>query len=502
MELTEQYILLQAPNPAAAENGRKLSKKGSFSVRHRTEDGTLYWADCAGSGKNPYSVSVDFTHADTPTCRCSCPSRQFPCKHALGLMFEILGNAPFETAEIPQDIADKRARQAARAAKKETAAEEGDKPVKPKKPNAAAQKKKLAKQLEGLDMAEKMVDELLSGGLGTLAGSSAQTFDKLAKDLGSCYLTGPQTAFTRIALAVRTVQKHPDRADASYAEALRELVALRSTIKKGRVFLEGKLEAGSYSAEDSALFEALGGVWRLEDLKAVGAVRENAKLVQLSFDVSFDEAKKEYIERGWWLDIGSGEIWQTLNLRPLKALKYVKGDDSRFGLLEVPALYVYPGEGDRRVRWEGASVRELTPAERAALPGLAQPDLATAVKLVKGKIKNTLAPKFLAVLVPIGKLGKVGDAGTVIAACGVSDRSSSASAACVLEDPQGARIALRDRPEDGEDHACVERLAILPEALPAGSALFGLMFYDGRDRTLCLHPYSVVTPDEIIRLQY
>lgn len=29
--------------------------------------------------------------------------------------------------------------------------------------------------------------------------------------------------------------------------------------------------------------------------------------------------------------------------------KYVKGDDSRFGLLEVPALYVYPGEGDRRV---------------------------------------------------------------------------------------------------------------------------------------------------------
>ena len=481
MDLTEQFILLQAPNPAAAENGRKLSKKGSFSARHRTQDDTLYWAECAGSGKNPYHVSIDFTNQDAPTCRCSCPSRQFPCKHALGLMFEMLAAKPFGTAEIPQDIADKRAKQAARAAKKE--AGDGDKPAKPKKPNAAAQKKKLAKQLEGLDMAEKMVDDLLTAGLGTLAGSSAQTFDKLAKDLGSCYLTGPQTAFTRIALTVRTVQKDPAQADAAYAEALRLMVALRSTIKKGRVFLEGKLEAGNFSAEDSALFEALGGVWKLEDLKAIGAVKENARLVQLSFDVSLDEAKKEYVERGWWLDIDSGEIWQTLNLRPLKALKYVKGDDSRFGLLELPALYLYPGEGDRRVRWDGASTRPLAAEEQAALPALAQPDVAAAVKLVKGSIKNTLAPKFLAVLLPVGTLGKAGGE-------------------FVLEDGKGGRIALRDRPEDGTDHACVERLELLPKAIPAGSALFGLMFYDGRDKTLCLHPYSVVTPEEILRLQY
>ena len=198
MTLTEQMILLQAPNPAAAENGRKLSKKGSFSLRCQTQDGGLYWAQCAGSGKTPYRVSIDWTDPDAPVCRCSCPSRQFPCKHALGLMFQQLAGGAFEPAELPQEIADKRAKQAARAAKKEA---EG--PAKPKKPNTAAQKKKLAKQLEGLDMAERMVDDLLTSGLGALAGASAQTYDKLAKDLGSCYLTGPQTAFTRIALAVR-----------------------------------------------------------------------------------------------------------------------------------------------------------------------------------------------------------------------------------------------------------------------------------------------------------
>ena len=478
MPLTEQSILLLAPNPAAAENGRKLSKKGSFSRHARTADETLYWAECAGSGRTPYRVSADFSDPNAPVCRCSCPSRQFPCKHALGLLFELLGGKPFQTEEIPQDIADKRAKRAAKAAKKEASA-----PAKPKKPNAAAQKKRLDKQLAGLDMAEKMVDDLLAAGVGTLAGSSAQTYEKLAKDLGSSYLTGLQTAFSRIALAVRTVQKSPERAQSAYSEALRVLIALHSTIKKSRVFLQRQLEEGQFSAEDTVLFEALGGVWKLEDLRAIGAFRENTRLVQLSFDVRYDEAKKEFAERGWWMDLASGQIDQTLNLRPARALKYVKGDDSRFDLLEIPALYTYPGEGNRRIRWDACASRPLTAEEQAAIPALAQPDLASAVKLAKGLMKNTLLPKFAAVLVPIGAVGTVGES-------------------FVLEDPKGGRIVLRDRLEDGLDHASTGRLAMLPEAIPAGSALFGLLFYDEADKTICLHPYSVVTRERIIRLQY
>ncbi|MDE7243018.1 MAG: hypothetical protein K2O18_03435 [Oscillospiraceae bacterium] len=85
MELTEQFILLQAPNPAAAENGRKLSKKGSFANHQKTEDDTVYWSSCKGSGKNPYRVSIDWSQPDTPVCRCSCPSRQFPLQARFGL---------------------------------------------------------------------------------------------------------------------------------------------------------------------------------------------------------------------------------------------------------------------------------------------------------------------------------------------------------------------------------------------------------------------------------
>lgn len=63
----------------------------------------------------------------------------------------------------------------------------------------------------------------------------------------------------------------------------------------------------------------MGGVWRLEDLAAIGACRKNIRLVQLSFDVSYDEAKREYVERGFWLDLDTGHVDQTWNLRPVKA---------------------------------------------------------------------------------------------------------------------------------------------------------------------------------------
>ena len=171
---------------------------------------------------------MDWSGDGAPVCRCSCPSRQFLCKHVLGLLFEILAGQPFQTAELPQDMAEKRARQAARAARRETAA------PKARKSNAAAQKK------------------------------------KLAKDLGSCYLTGHQTALTRIALTVRTVQSAPDQAEAAYGEALRIFVALHAVIRKSRPFLEEKLDSGNFSAEDSVLFEALGGRLAAEGLRRDG----------------------------------------------------------------------------------------------------------------------------------------------------------------------------------------------------------------------------------------
>lgn len=479
MKITEQFILLQAPNSSAAVNGRKLSNSGSFRAHGKNAEGTVFWAECMGSGNYPYITSLDFSQSETtPTCRCSCPSRQFPCKHALGLMYELLAGRDFPIDEIPGYVAEKIRKQAAKTEKKEAKAAT----EKAKKPNVSAQKKKLSKQLGGIALARKLVDDLLTGSISTLAGTSAQTFEKVAKDLGNYYLTGPQNAFTRMALAVRKIQQTPERAEEAYAEALQTLISLHATLKKGEAYLNQKLESGNVSAEDSVLYEAMGGIWRLEDLKAIGAFQENTELVQLSFDVSLDEAKKEYVERGFWVNPDRGTLCQTLNYRPLKALKYVKADDSCFETVQIPVLYEYPGELNRRVRWEGCTTRPVTTDDLRRILDAAS-CVADAAKSAKNQMKNTLMPKFIPALIRAEHLGSIGEN-------------------LILTDPDGNRLMLRDRQEEGRDHACTHRLKALPLEIPAGSAVFGLMFYDNADHRICLHPYSIVTPDVIIRLLY
>jgi hypothetical protein len=44
------------------------------------------WGLCRGSGSRPYQTVVDIADAGGPAYKCSCPSRKFPCKHALGLL--------------------------------------------------------------------------------------------------------------------------------------------------------------------------------------------------------------------------------------------------------------------------------------------------------------------------------------------------------------------------------------------------------------------------------
>ena len=109
---------------------------------------------------------------------------------------------------------------------------EKDTPAKPKKTSNAAKVKKINKQLEGISKAEQMVSDLLSHGLGTLHGTSVKTYEALAKDLGSCYLTGAQTEFIRLANEVQKIQKSPDAAN--YDEALRILIRLSAMLQMRR----------------------------------------------------------------------------------------------------------------------------------------------------------------------------------------------------------------------------------------------------------------------------
>ena len=81
---TAEQVLALAPDDASRRAGSKLSAPGPWS---EAGAGTgAVWGMCKGSGSKPYRTVVDLEGADGVGYKCSCPSRKFPCKHALGLL--------------------------------------------------------------------------------------------------------------------------------------------------------------------------------------------------------------------------------------------------------------------------------------------------------------------------------------------------------------------------------------------------------------------------------
>ena len=352
-EISEQFISSLAPNATAVSNGKKISTKGGFVKLSCSADDTFYMGQCKGSGKSDYITSIDFIEETSPVFRCSCPSRQFPCKHSLALLFEIAAKKTFEICEIPQDILEKRKRKETREAKKqekEEAIKNGTvvkQDATSAKKNKAAKTKKIKKQLEGLKLTEDMVQNLLQTGLGTIGGNSIKTYTDLAKQLGDYYLLGPQTYVKQLIAEIEAFKK--DGEDRHYREAVRILVKLRALVKKSETYLNAKLESDDPNGDDNILYEELGGIWKLDELNALGLKKESATLIQLSFEVIYDEARKEYVDTGWWADLDNGEIFATRNYRPINRLKYVKEEDTILETACIPMLSYYPGELNRRI---------------------------------------------------------------------------------------------------------------------------------------------------------
>ncbi|WP_149263670.1 SWIM zinc finger family protein [Actinomadura sp. K4S16] len=78
---SREQVLGLAPDAASAKAAGGVAKPAKWA---RTGcDDEAVWGDCQGSGKSVYRTCADLTG---PAFRCTCPSRKFPCKHALALL--------------------------------------------------------------------------------------------------------------------------------------------------------------------------------------------------------------------------------------------------------------------------------------------------------------------------------------------------------------------------------------------------------------------------------
>ena len=488
-EITEQFIQSIAPNAAAVTNGKKISNKGDFKKLLRSEDDTLFIGECQGSGKNPYITSADYIDPDHPVFRCSCPSRQFPCKHSIGLLYEMMSGKEFEICEIPEDIARKRGKIAAKSAPQkapEDMTDEERAKLEKKKASAAktaknARAKKLRTQLEGLDLVEKAVNDLVSAGLGTMGGTSLSAYKNLSKQLGDYYLVGPQRLFNRLIIEVTGFQE--DKSERHYDNAIDTLEKLHTLIKKSREYINQKLENDDSTLDDTILYEELGGAWKLTELENIGKCKKNAKLSQLSFWVTFDEARGEYIDTGAWCDLDDGTVYLTKNYRPLKSLKYVKEEDSVFGTAEIPSMAIYPADMNARVRWDAANIRDYSGEDYDKIRSFAVKKLSDDAKAIKNTLKNAMASPIIYKLVEFEKIGKCADG-------------------LVLKQECGDTILLEDFPEDEKT---VGHIEMLPDRklLQNGTALCGF-WYNAEKLRLVAQPLCIIPDSEnrIVRLLY
>lgn len=79
--LTVEQALALAPDASSAKAAGGLASAAQWVSLGG--DAEALWGECKGSGAKPYQAQVDLAALVT---RCSCPSRKFPCKHALALL--------------------------------------------------------------------------------------------------------------------------------------------------------------------------------------------------------------------------------------------------------------------------------------------------------------------------------------------------------------------------------------------------------------------------------
>lgn len=468
--ITEEFVRTNAQNSAALNNAKKISNSGGFKKLCKSDDETLIFGECYGSGSKPYSASVDFS-GDTPVFRCSCPSRQIPCKHCLAIMLDWLLEKSFTVEEIPDDIRRKRDKIAKKAEKNSDDSEKSA----PKKQNKSAAAKKLKKQREGLGLAEGFVNDILNRGVCSVTNSVCEQYRSLAKQLGDYYLPELQAIVYEIVGAAQEIYGSPN--DEENDRIISLCVRLSSSIKKSRNYIDKKLESGEVLPEDNVLYEAMGGIWKLSQLKEIGLYAENVLLIQLSFTVIDDAIHKAEIDTSYWLDLGSGEIYRTENIRPYKAAKYIKSEDSFFDVYFVNELYLYPGGVNRRVRWESAESVPLNGNEYEIIISKAEESVLSAVKKAKNELKNTLSEQCTVVLLRFDSVEYAKDGHGVL-------RSGDET------------IALRP---DMNYPTASGALKMLAGSLNGGAVL-GALTYSGSERRFFFSPYSIITQNDMIRL--
>ncbi|MFE1298398.1 SWIM zinc finger domain-containing protein [Streptomyces sp. NPDC058731] len=156
-------VLALAPDAASRAAGSRLGTAGPWSGAGSSGEGAV-WGLCGGSGSTPYRTVVDLADASGPAFTCSCPSRKFPCKHALGLLLLwSAGEGAVPRAEPPEWARRWLEGRRNRAAQQRTADSAGAAPADPEAARRRAQRRAERITAGATELEQRLADLLRSG---------------------------------------------------------------------------------------------------------------------------------------------------------------------------------------------------------------------------------------------------------------------------------------------------------------------------------------------------
>ena len=192
-----------APDSQVQRAGRKLATPTPW--REVGAAGNLLWGKCQGSGAKPYQVSVDVAG---PVYKCSCPSRKFPCKHAVGLLLLWAEGKVDETTGIAGFAAEWAAARAAREARRQPIASEEETRTPEQRRAAAEQAAERAAQRErrvddGLAELDRWLGDQIGQGLAVDSGTLREECARVATRLVDAQAPAVATRLLNLSVQAR-----------------------------------------------------------------------------------------------------------------------------------------------------------------------------------------------------------------------------------------------------------------------------------------------------------
>lgn len=189
--LTEEQATQLAPDASSLKAGKDLANERKWLNFQKNE--RVLWGEVQGSGKDPYRTQIDISNI---AFKCSCPSRKFPCKHGLGLLFLVArknGEIPTMSDEPTwvSDWMNKRVEKAeTKVQKQEEIENDPQKLEKQAKDKEKRQNERLLKVQAGVAELDLWLRDMIRSGLLSLPEKGTQYFEKMAARMVDSQATG------------------------------------------------------------------------------------------------------------------------------------------------------------------------------------------------------------------------------------------------------------------------------------------------------------------------